>query len=614
MTSRRPKLKALTVRKRGRESPGLAATLRPVKRLGVLAAAAALALAGGTGAPAQGKALQANCVLPSQTPVWLDFADGSVPFWNLFAKPGVVALASNLIYPPKLRAAGAQTVYFDLYLNRRVGTPSVPADAATIVARANKFYDYAAQAMECSNPVIAENELFGSWLAIPWSPTNALYRANVLLFLQTLRERGAQPWLLVNATPYTAGPAGDWWRQVADVAGIVREVYHPAPLIYKQGPILGSRTLRQSFRDGILDFTKIGVPVSKLGIFLGFQTTKGNGGREGLAAKPWFRTVKWQALAAGFVAREMKFSSIWSWGWAEWTTTPGEMDPDKWRAACVYLWTRDPKLCNGPHAAGQGFNVSRTEGQPILGQGLRCRLGSAAVRWSAINPVLRLTGDPELAFSNAFARAVEQLAAHVTFADILAAERSIVAARFGGSRSAYVAAIADARTNVSVARSIIGDELRRARIESKFRVSGPSATQIAEFHDNYGDLEARLVEAKSETQWLGGRRSGYALASTAPPRLMGLSSGRWSALWSPLGTVRVRALGPVQPLGSLPLGDVRLSIRAALIAQAWEEVFPTWLTSAQRAAFPEAICWRDQLPELGEVDLTNYLPFLALTS
>jgi hypothetical protein len=577
----------------------------------VAAAVVALALVGGRGAPAQG--LQANCILPSQTPVWLDFADGSVPFWQVFAKPGVVALASNLLYPPKLRAAGAQTTYFDLYLNRRVGTPSAPADPSTIVAKANKFYDYAAQSMDCSNPVIAENELFGSWLAVPWSPTNAQYRANVLLFLQTLRARGAQPWLLVNAKPYTDGSAGDWWRQVADVAGIVREVYFPAPLIYRRGPIYGNRTLRQSFRNGILDFTKIGIPVSKLGLFLGFQTTKGTGGREGLAVKPWFETVKWQALAARFVAREMKVSSIWSWGWAEWTTTPGEHDPAKPRAACVYLWTRSPKLCNGPAAAGKGFNRSRTEGQLILSPGLRCRLGTAAVRWSAINPILKLTGDSELAFSNAFARAVEQKTAHVSYSDILAAERSIVAARFGGSRGAYKAAIAEARTNLSVARGIIGDELRRARIQSKFRVASPSSSAISDYHENFGELQARLVQAKSQTVWLGGRRSGYALASTAPPQLMNLSSGRWSALWSPLGTVQVRPLGPPQPLGSLPLGNVRTSIRTALVEQAREEHFPAWLTAAQKAAFPEAICWRDQLPELGEVDLTNYLPFLALT-
>jgi hypothetical protein len=595
------------------DAPDTVASVSPVRRLGVLAAAAAfLALAGSSSAPA--KRLEANCVLPSKTPVWLDFADGSVPFWSLFAKPGVVAVASNLIFPPKLRAGGAQTVYFDLYLNRRVGTPSAPADPTTIVPKADKFYDYAAQAMDCSNPVIAENELFGSWLATPWSATNAQYRANVLTFLRRLKERGAQPWLLVNRAPYTAeGPARDFWLEVAKVGGIVRQVYFPAPLIYRKGPVAGNRFMRTAFRKGILDFTEIDIPVSKLGIFLGFQTTRGTGGREGLAANPWFRTVKWQALAARYVAREMNVHSIWSWGWAEWKTTPGEMDRDKWRAACVYLWTRNPKLCNGP-AVARGLNTSRTEGQLILSAGQRCRLGRTVVRWSAINPILRLTGDPELAFSNAFARAVQQRTVHVKYGDILAAERSIIAARFDGSRGAYLAAIADARTNLSVARSIIGDELRRARIESRFKVSWPTARQIAEYHETYGEQQVRLVQAKDELQWLGGRRGGYALETAAPPRLMGLSSGRWAPLWSPLGTVQVRPLGPPLPLGSLPLGNVRTAIRAALIAHAREARFPAWVMSAQKAAFPEATCWRDQLPELGEVDLTNYLPFLALTS
>ena len=78
-------------------------------------------------------------------------------------------------------------------------------------------------------------------------------------------------------------------------------------------------------------------------------------------------------------------------------------DPAKPRAACVYLWARNPNLCNGPRAAGKGFVRSRTEGQLILSPGLRCQLGRAAVRWSQINPILKLTGDPELAFSNAFA-------------------------------------------------------------------------------------------------------------------------------------------------------------------------------------------------------------------
>jgi hypothetical protein len=581
-----------------------------VKRLGLLAVTAVLSLAGSSGAAA--KQLQADCVLSSKAPVWIDFADGSVPFWRLFAKPGVVAAASNLLYPPQLRQLGARTVYFDLYLNRRVGTPSAPADPSTIVAKANKFYDYAAQAMDCSNPVIAENELFGAWTQTPWSPTTAQYRANVLLFLQALRARGAQPWLLVNSAPATADAAGDWWRAVTAVAGIVREVYFPAPLLYQQGPVVGSRTLRQAFRKGILDFTRMGVPVSKLGIFLGFQTTKGTGGREGLAAQPWYRTVKWQVLAARYVAREMNFNSIWSWGWAQWEATPGEQDPAKRIAACVYLWTRSPSLCNAPAAAGKGFVRSLGEGQPTLAPGQRCRFPGANVSWGVINPVVRLTGDEELAFSAAFARAIEQQTAHVTYAEILAAERSLISSRFGGSRAAYRAAIAEARTNLAVARSVIGDQLRRARIASGLRVSWPSARQIADYQDSYGDLLARLVQTDESTPWLGGRRVGYALESTAPGALMGLPNLRWSSVWSPLGSVRVRPLRQPELLATIPPAGARPSIRSALIAQAKLERFPSWLAAEQRRSFPSGTCWRDQFPEVGEVDLTGYLPFLEL--
>jgi hypothetical protein len=586
-----------------------------VTRFGVLAAAVALlALAGGSSAGARQLAADCNVLVSSSTPkpVWVDFADGSVPFWRVFAKPGVVAAASNYIYPPKLRAAGAKTVYFDLHLNQRVGTPAKPADPSTIVGKAEKFYAYAAGSMDCSNPVIAENELFGAWTPTPWSPTTAQYRANVLLFLQTLRAKGAQPWLLVNSAPATADDAADWWRSVADVASIVREIYFPSPLIYEQGPVMGSRTLRQAFRKGILDFTKMGIPVTKLGIYLGFQTTKGTGGREGLAREPWFRTVKWQVLAARFVAREMHFNSIWSWGWAQWTTTPGEQDPAKRIAACVYLWTRNPQLCNGPASAGKGFVRSLTEGQPTLAPGLRCSFPGAVVSWSVINPINKLTGDPELAFSAAFARAIEQKAAPVTSVEILTAERSLVATRFAGSRAAYLRAVAQAHTTLAVARSIIGDELRRARIASTLPVSAPSAAQIADYRDSYGDLQARLVQTKAQAPWLGGRRVGYAIEATAPDALMGIPMKRWSSVWSPLGAVRVRPLGPPQPLGGVPLGSATPSIRAVLIAQARQARFPTWLAARQRAAFPEATCWRDQFPQVGDADLSEFLEFLQI--
>jgi hypothetical protein len=554
------------------------------------------------------------CSLPGTTPYWFDYVDGWVPFWKLFAQPGLVGAVPNIILPQEFRDRGAQTVYFDLHLRQRVGIPSAPADPSVIDARADKFFVYVENSTHCSNPVIAENELFGAWLATPWSDTNAQYRANVLRFMQRLHEDGGQPWLLVNSPPYTAGAAGDWWRALTQVSGIVREVYFPAPLIYGQGPDLGSRTLRVAFRDAVLDFTRIGVPTSKLGIFLGFQTTKGTGGREGLEpARAWYETVKLQAFAAKRVATEMRLNSIWSWGWAEYKGT-GEIDPDKAAAACVYLWARDPSLCNGPAAAGKGFDRSRVEGQLNLPGYLRCRItGTGPVPWSSIKALQSLTGDPELAFSNAYARAIEQRLAPVSSTDVLAAERAIVAARFGGSTSAYRSALAAAKTSVGVARSVIADELRRARIESRLPVSGPSAAAIAEFQQNDGDVQARLVEASGRANWLGGRKAGYAVATNAPPQLMRAASGRWSRLWSPTGTIRVRPIGPPVSLSAVALARVRASIRAAMIAQARDGRYPSWIADQQSRSFRNAVCWRDELPATGVADLTDYLPFLALT-
>jgi hypothetical protein len=557
-----------------------------------------------------------QCTLPGKAPFWFDYADGYVPFWRLFARSGVIAAVPNLILPAQIRERGGLTVYFDPHLNNRVGQPSAPADPVALDKGIETFWRYVANSTHCSNSIIAENELYGAGLATPWSPTNAQYRANVLHFLSRLHELGGQPWLLVNSTPYTAGEAADWWRAVAQVAGIVREVYFPAPLIYKQGPVLGSRTLRSSFRRAMLDFTQLGIPTAKLGLFLGFQTAPGSGGREGLRpARAWFETVKLQALAATQVAREMKINSIWSWGWAQYPTTPGEIDKDKARAACVYLWTRQPKLCNGPSAAGKGFNRSRKEGQLSLPSNIRCRISHVGtVRWSGVRPLVSLTGDPDAGFSNAYARVLEQRAARVTPGDVLAAERSIVAARFGGSRGAYRAAIVQAHTSTAVARGVIADQLRRARIESRFRVSAPTADAVAEYQSTYGELQARLVQVESPTGWLGGRKIGYAVSSNAPVRLMGIPSQRWSAVWSPLGTVRVRPLGPPVPLGSVPLGRLRASIRAALVAQAKDARYPTWIAAQQSRSFAAAVCWRDELPAPGTVELSDYLPFLSLSS
>jgi hypothetical protein len=553
------------------------------------------------------------CALPAKKPVWIDFADGSVPFWDQFARPGVVAAASNFIFPPQIRARGAKTVYFDLNFTRRTGTPTEPADPVAVVDRANRLYTYASNSMACAHPVMTENELQGASTLTPWSAGNAQYRANVLLFLRTLAARGARPALLVSSIPYTGGEAGDWWRQVAQVASIVREVYFPAPKVYRLGVIQGSRTIRQMFRGGAQDFISIGIPPSKLGIMLGFQTTPGSGGREGLKpASKWFELTKLQALAARTVARELGLASVWSWGWATWTAP--ESDPDKQANACVYLWTRDPKLCNAPRMVGAALNTNLTDGQLIFPRGDRCTVYGRAVRWDVAAAISRITQDPQPAFTAAYSRAVASSYARVTTRAILDAEKAVISLHFGGSRGAYVAALQHDRATVGIARGIIGDELRRAIIQARLRVAGPSASEVQSYYDTYAAAPVRLVSVKPAAPWLGNARRGFALGAVAPPQVFTLKARKQATLRTMTGVFKVKALGPTVSLAELPLAKASKPIATALVSLARDSAYQNWLLDREYAAQAQTLCWRDQLPAVEVVPLTDYLPYLALDS
>jgi hypothetical protein len=551
-----------------------------------------------------------TCGIPEKGTIWVDFADGSVPFWQTFARPGVIAAAANFIYPPQLRALGARTVYFDLNFRLRVGTPLEPYDPGVVINRANRLYSTAAMSSGCTQPVIAENELNGSNLVTPWTANNAAYRRNVLIYMQTLSALGARPVILVPSAPYVGDEAGDWWRQLSQYAEVVRESYFAAPGIAKQGPIEGSRTLRNLFRKRVAEFTSAGLSASKLGLMLGFQTTRGSGGREGAARKSWLEVTKLQALAAKQVASEAGLRSVWSWGWAAWST--GERDPDKPIAACVWLWARDPSLCNGPSAAGKGFNTSLTEGQLVLPAGTRCTLYGRPLTESTIASLTPVTGDPDVAFTAAFARAVTSLQVKLKAKQLSDAERAVVAGRFGGSFARYRAALAKAHASPGSARGIIGDELRRVAIESGFRVAGPTSVEVNEYYETYGATRARLVETKAAAPWLGMRKRGFALESMAPPQLFSLpGGGGWHTIRTMRGTYQVRALDSPVSLGALPLGVAKPAIVNALKELARSDRYEAWLLARERVLDEQAVCRRDAQPQVGVVELTDYLPFLA---
>ena len=157
------------------------------------------------------------------------------PYWTMFARPGVVAAAANFIYPPQIRALGAKTVYWEMNFRQRVGVPDNPLEPVVGRDWADRVFYRAVASSACATPWIALNEMWGSNLATPWSPTNPQYRQNVIIFVKRLQALGAHPFLLLSTRPFTDGEAGDWWREVALYTDFVREIYFAAPQIYQPG-------------------------------------------------------------------------------------------------------------------------------------------------------------------------------------------------------------------------------------------------------------------------------------------------------------------------------------------------------------------------------------------
>ena len=574
-----------------------------MKRLALIAfAAAALAAA------APGTAGAAACGLPDTKPLWIDY--GAPALGHLFGRPGVVVAGSGEGYPAQMRSRGAQTIHWDNYLRSRVGTPSAPADPDVLKARAEKVFDFAVLTTGCATPWIAINELFGASVPTPWTPTTTRYRQNVLEWVRLLAARGAKPLLLISSDPFTGGEAAQWWRDVAAVSDLVIEKYFNAPAVHRAGPVLGSRRMRTSMRQAASKLFAINIPPSKLGFMLAFQTRPGSGGREGLKpASAWFEVAKLQALAAKQVSRELSIAHIWSWGWGVFNQAGS--DPDKQGAACVWLWARDPRLCNAPRHV-EGFDPDRREGQIDLSAGVRCALGEQVITNNQIGELSRLTRDPEVALSALFARLVESREAAVGPHDILSAERTIVSRRFGGQSGGYAGALARGRATRRVARDIVGDELRRRSIQARLTVPSPSGAQLAELQLTYGTVPAREVQIDPAPSWLPDGR-GVALALDAPPQVFTAPLGRAVTIRTFEGVFTLRALADTAPLAAIPADAARPAIRRTLKAAAQADRYHTWTALKQKTALDQLRCVRDRLPEVGAVELTSYLPFLTLT-
>ena len=204
----------------------------------------------------------------------------------------------------------------------------------------------------CPNPIIALNELLGSDVAGPLPASAQRYRDAVLALMRGARGRRR------DAVPARAAPLH------GDRDGGLVAPGRPGRLARARGlhagdracwsignPFLISREIRVGFREWVGRLTGLGIPASRIGLMLGFQSGDSQGGRAGLQpTAAWLEIVKLQSQAGLAVgARARRSRRVWSWGWGTFAT-PGSADPDKQAAACTYLWARDNALCDAPGA------------------------------------------------------------------------------------------------------------------------------------------------------------------------------------------------------------------------------------------------------------------------
>ena len=291
--------------------------------------------------------------------------------------------------------------------------------------------------------------------------------------------------------------------------------------------------------------------------------------------------MKLEALAAKQVVKEFKIAGVWSWGWATFNAnaTP---DPDKPAAACVWLWARDPTLCDGPAAAGEGFNASLADGQVELPAAARCVLPEGTIDRRAVSRLTALTGDSGYATSVLFEQLVLNAEQPVDPKDLALGRARRAGLRLRGSRTRYWARCARRKLTIADARAII----RRAAPARPHPGALPPARRDAGAdrglprHVREPAGAARARDARRRPGSAAPRRAGPSRRSRRPSVFTLEAQGE---IDTTDGSFTVTPLGPVVPLGLVPRAQARAAAKAALERLARDKIYRSWL-HAQEAS------------------------------
>jgi sarcosine oxidase gamma subunit len=552
-------------------------------------------------------------VLAPTGPLPVEFSDGSVAFRQaVFARPGITVASTGNAVAKAQRDAGASTGFWEMNLPGLAGTPTSPADPAGMDLVAAGEVQKAQASTGCPNPIIALNELLGSDVAGPLPAAAQRYRDAVLGLMRALAADGATPFLLVPRR-FTVTGTEDWWRQVGQVGWLVPEAYTPATSLWSIGnPFLISRELRVGFREWVNRLTGLGIPASRVGLMLGFQSGDSQGGRAGLQpTAAWLEIVKLESQAGLIVARELGLSTLWSWGWGTFATA-GSADADKQAAACTYLWARDNTLCDAPALGVPGFDPDLTAGTVQLAATTQCSYAGGSFGTAELTALTDAGVSRAGALTALLERSLARAKTTIGPTALLRAERSVIAGQFDGQRGTYRQFLQSEGATPAVARDAIRDQLLESKIARGLHVAPIATADVKAYIKAHAGTRTRSVETLRPVTWLVGQKQGVALPGLAPQAVLAASADTTVLVHAADGPVRVRVLGARVRLPKQPLRQARLAVRALILAESRRTALRDWLAGVEQAAVDTALCQADDVPVTGRSRLLARWPQFRL--
>ena len=403
-----------------------------------------------------------------------------------------------------------------MHLRGRVGTPSEPVDPARRRSPAPTGSSTTRAAVDgCPTPIDRrERAQRARARSTPWTATNRAVPARTSSSTSRPSPRAGQAVPARHRAPRTpAARPADWWRQVARSPTSCASPTSPRRRSAKQGPVLGSRTLREHVPERASAISRGRHPAAQLGLMLGFQTTPGSGGRERASSRRRWLEVDEAAgarRAPGRGGAQARVGLVVGLG--DVLGTRGDRSRQGRGRVRLPLDARARALRRARAPRARASTPRWTEGQLVLPAGAHSARSSAStsIRADAISALTRSPATSEVAFT-APSPAWSRERAYD-------ADRGQAGARPpSGARDLQLRRLAlrvprrrSRKAHASVDGRARRDRRRaapRRRSSAGCHVPRPTAGEIQSLLRRRTPTSTRgLVESKARPPWLGNRR------------------------------------------------------------------------------------------------------------